>query len=529
MQPVFDQQCLFIHRLKQRSAPNYKVKLAELSSDASNPHIFQLAKELSDASDNYNNQYFSQNAKDLDKVDLKELVDATNNYLSLLGGFVGNTLLENNNNKSSDDNNDKDDSDSDSDSESVGKTNSINEIDDDIEVESSSSEQKEKEKDSKKEKKQKKVESSKSSKEKSLRYNLYYQWSTIAGSERVVDSNDALLEIGNVIFNQSVWYMGYSQFLVGKNAQDDGLNDEVRNVVYDCLLRAAGGFEYIRTKLSPLMDEDVRATDLSDSFLRVLYLQAVGQAQELTIGRACKKNTSTNLICKIAVDTANIYQEAQTLLTNLGSLFELRLEKLSVFLNYKHSLYQSLSYYLNAFTQNATHKYGDAIVSGQQALFNLKNAKALLKACVSNTITLDAVKKPTNYLYNILDTEIPRFERENKVIGYQTVPEEVSALPDANRLAKPRDFVMPATNALWDDKINASFNYNKKLSMADISPLAIQNTPKLESANDKDAKEDNTKDDDEKPSSSSSSSNTTTTTPKQQPKKTNSSGGCTIN
>lgn len=63
--PVFDNYCFYIHRLKMRSKLNYKSKLVDLCKEASNPFIVSLAKDISDASDNIDNFFFSTKARDL--------------------------------------------------------------------------------------------------------------------------------------------------------------------------------------------------------------------------------------------------------------------------------------------------------------------------------------------------------------------------------------------------------------------------------------------------------------------------------
>ncbi|GAM26522.1 hypothetical protein SAMD00019534_096970 [Acytostelium subglobosum LB1] len=533
--PSFDIYCMFIHRLKQRSSLDYRNKLALLAKDPSSPQMFQFAQQLSDVSKQYDTFYFSEKARDLAQIDVKELVKATEDYLSMLGGFIGDTLAAS------------------SVMPTVGKVKSINEIDDDYEnsdKDDDKEDKDEKEDDDKEDKEEKDGDDDSSSDKEddkddddkdtkkaikqqveSLRTRLQFQWTTLAGQQRVIKSSDALMEIANVVFNLGIWYMGYSQSLLTTNQKEDGIEEEVRQVIYDYLLKAAGCFQFLRDKVAPKLKKSERGVDFGDSMLKALFLQALGQSQEITIGRAFKKNTSTSVICNLAVDTSKIYQEVLDSLNTIDNLFEARLEKLVVFINYKMSVYQSLAYYLAAFNQNATHKYGDAIVSGRQASFALKNATSLIDTCVSVTITRDALKGPTNYLSKILGTENTRFERENTVIGYQTIPDEVVALPDGNRLAKPREFVMPPTNSAWDEKTYALFDANKKLSESDITALKVV-SPKLEStkapAAAKESKEEEKNDYVEEAASSSSSSTATQSASNQSNAKPAKSG-CIIN
>eukprot|EP01133_Synstelium_polycarpum_P008005 gene8005-9404_t len=386
----FDQYCFYTHRLKQRSAPNFKTKLLELAKDSSSPIVVKLAQELFEASERYNEYFYSDKAKKLD---------------------------------------------------------------------------------------------------------------ALAGTDRVIKTDDALVEVCNILFNLGVWYLGYSEYLVSR-ASDTGVEEEIRMVIYDYLLKAAGIFSLLRETL--VQHITVSSMDFSDVFLKALYLQALGQSQEITIGRAFKKLSKTSTILSLAVDTSKIFGEAHILLDGIENRVEARLYYLLGYLKFKQTLYLALSYDLMAFDQNATHKYGDAITSANKAKSCISYANSLIKPCVSVTLTAENLKKPVVILTKMINTDSERFERENTVIGYQQVPEELLPLPEGNRLAKLRPFTLPIINPLWDSKTISLFNVDKKLAESDVTPLSIS-SPVIASTNSK--------------SSSTTKDTTTTATTSEAPAK----------
>lgn len=323
----------------------------------------------------------------------------------------------------------------------------------------------------------------------------------------------------SILFNLGIWYLGYSEYIVSNRCSPtDGLPEEDRQKVYDFLLKSAGIFDYLcklRLNLSSsskkeeedkkeektesgedekdgggddvvddnagkiLKGSDKSSTDFNDVLLRSLYLQCIGQAQELTIGRAYKKNTIQPIV-KLAVDTANIYKEAMDMLISHFTeekLVENRLEKFVNFLQYKVSLYQSLAWNQQAFQQNATHKYGESIATCKKAQHQLKQTLFLIRPCVSITLTQQSLQKPTQQLQPIIDATLARLERENVLIGYEVVPsiDDISELPtEGTRLAKLRPFIIPQVHQSWSTiDIPSTFNKDKKLQESDLVSVKI--------------------------------------------------------
>ncbi|KAN0006966.1 hypothetical protein ACTFIU_005159 [Dictyostelium citrinum] len=517
--PVFDSYCFYIHRLKMRSKLNYKTKLVDLCKETSNPFIVSLAKDISDASDNIDNFFFSTKARDLANIDTAELLKSVETYCSLLGGLIGSkvyqpTIANNTDNAAV---------------AATATTTTVSNFeklqlseqprDNDEEYNSEEAG----DNDDKLEKlNNEKVKNNNNKGSDAIRKNLRFSWSTVFGLDRSITSSDTLVEYMSILFNLGIWYLGYSEYIVSNRCSPtEGLPEEDRQKVYDFLLKSAGIFDYLcklrlhLSSTSPSKKEDKKedkeekteggeeqkdndnddviddnagkilkgsdksSTDFNDVLLRSLYLQCIGQAQELTIGRAYKKNTIQPIV-KLAVDTANIYKEAMDMLISHFTeekLAENRLEKFVNFLQYKVSLYQSLALNQQAFQQNATHKYGESIATCKKAQHQLKQTLFLIRPCVSITLSQQSLQKPTSQLQPIIDATLARLERENVLIGYEVVPsiDDISDLPsEGTRLAKLRPFVIPQVHQSWSTiDIPSTFNKDKKLQESDLVSVTI--------------------------------------------------------
>lgn len=510
--PVFDNYCFYIHRLKMRSKLNYKSKLVDLCKEASNPFIVSLAKDISDASDNIDNFFFSTKARDLTNIDTAELLKSVETYCSLLGGLIGSKVYQP---TITTDNIAAATTAATATPVSNFEKLQLNEQPRDNDEEYNSEEG-----DDKLEKfNNEKVKNNNNKGSDAIRKNLRFSWTNVFGSDRSITSSDTLVEYMSILFNLGIWYLGYSEYIVSNRCSPtDGLPEEDRQKVYDFLLKSAGIFDYLcklRLNLSSsskkeeedkkeektesgedekdgggddvvddnagkiLKGSDKSSTDFNDVLLRSLYLQCIGQAQELTIGRAYKKNTIQPIV-KLAVDTANIYKEAMDMLISHFTeekLVENRLEKFVNFLQYKVSLYQSLAWNQQAFQQNATHKYGESIATCKKAQHQLKQTLFLIRPCVSITLTQQSLQKPTQQLQPIIDATLARLERENVLIGYEVVPsiDDISELPtEGTRLAKLRPFIIPQVHQSWSTiDIPSTFNKDKKLQESDLVSVKI--------------------------------------------------------
>ncbi|EGG14228.1 hypothetical protein DFA_11998 [Cavenderia fasciculata] len=517
----FDQYCFFIHRLKLRSTLNYRTKLPTLAKDqAGSPLIVKIAKELNDASESYNTFYYSEKAKNLAEINIEELTECVNNYVSLLGGFVGGSKLfqlpivqpddnevivvagqSNNhhhqhNNHSHDDDEDGDSTSKMHQEEGESTTNHSDNEGDEEKKDNDDKEDKEEEEfqlpkisgTTTTTSSKSSSSSTSSSMNDSIRKNLQFQWGTIFGTERICKSSDVVVELISVLMNLGVWYLGYSEFLVSKSqttAGSDSIDEEQRKVVYDYLLKAAGIFEWIMEK-TPTLGLDlagVNILDFNSTILRALYLQSIGQAQEISIGRAFKKNTSRSIITKLAVDTASIYGEIGSLLEGMDQITENRLERFMLFCRFKQQLYRALAINQQAYVLNQTHQYGAAIATGNQSRELVKKALTLIRPLACITLSVESMKLPITVLQKMIEADQTRFERENKVIGFQTVPDQTPDLPEGNRLAKARPFVLPMLSPLWDSKTFDQFDSSRKLSETDINSLIVQSPSSSSTSN----------------------------------------------
>ncbi|KYR01322.1 hypothetical protein DLAC_02044 [Tieghemostelium lacteum] len=505
--PIFDQYCFYIHRLKLRSVLDYKNKLPLLAKDPQEPRIVKLAKEIYDISINFDKYFYSDAARDLNNLKPNEVVESVENYISALIGFIGQENIneitksedssledlpkEEDKSESSDESEkeDEDKEDKENTSEKDDSENKEEEKEDKPTIESEDGEPVEDEEDKKKlkkvEDKLKEVKITASANGKKLtdniRKNLRFSWTTLAGKERSVNTSDSLVELCNSIYNLGIWYLGYSEYLVSSKSGDDGLDEDTRKTIYDYLLKAAGIFHILENRFiqSLSLDDKSNSLDFNDIFLRVLYLQCLGQAQEITIGRAFKNNTSPKLILSLAVETCNIYKEANSLLSSsVENLIESRVEKLSNFFQYKLQLYNAFSYNLLAFLQNAQYKYGESIATSKLSKDLLKQTTTLIKPAISNTLSVGSLQRPVNMLTKIIDLNLARFERENKLIGFHAVPEQpnLDDLQTGTKLAKHRDFQLPPQSEIWSPDLITLFNPQKKLSKADITPSVTSPT-----------------------------------------------------
>jgi len=445
----YDAYCFFIHRLKIRTKLNLKANVLQLSKDSQDPIIVKLAQEINDASELFDTYFFSEKARNLKDINKDEVINSIDEYVSMLGGLVGSIVykstVENENNTTTKNNNTINSESSEiqeiNEKEIEALENNLTSIVNETNQENSDK----------------------------IRKNFKFQWTTVFGSERTTTFSDSLVEMMSVLFNLGVWYLGYSEFIISNRwSKTDGLSEDDRQTVYDFLLKAAGIFECLRGSMFSTVSQEDKCTDFSDAILRTLYLQSMAQAQEITIGRAFKKNTSASTITKLAVDTCSLYKEARDCLESnyREKLVEYRLEKFYNFLIYKISLYESLAYQQQAFALNTSHKYGEAIATAKKSQTILKKTlTSLVRPCICITLSQETLTRPTSSLLPLIDSTLSRLERENKIIGFQSIPDEISPLPEGSRLVKVRPFSFPPINSAWNsiDNISSKFNSDIKI------------------------------------------------------------------
>ncbi|KAF2073958.1 hypothetical protein CYY_004745 [Polysphondylium violaceum] len=444
----YDSYCFFIHRLKIRTKVNLKADVLQLSKDSQDPIIVKLAQEINDASDLIDTYFFSEKARSLKDINRGELINSVDNYISMLAGLVGSKAYQPSQDSTTES------------AVAATTTNTINANTGDIQ---------EINEDEIMDIENKKEKSSSQENNDKIRKNFKFTWTTVFGSERSTTFSDTLVEMMSVLFNLGVWYLGYSEYIISnKWSKTDGLSEDDRQTVYDFLLKAAGIFESLRGSMFSSVAQEDKCTDFSDAILRTLYLQSMAQAQEITVGRAFKKNTSASTITKLAVDTSSLYKEARDCLESnyREKMAEYRLEKFYNFIIYKISLYESLAYQQQAFALNCSHKYGEAIATAKKSQAILKKTlTSLVRPCVCITLSQETLTRPTSSLLPIIDSTLARLERENKIIGFQSIPDEISPLPEGSRLVKVRSYVYPPVNAAWTfiDNISSKFNSDKKI------------------------------------------------------------------
>ena len=185
------------------------------------------------------------------------------------------------------------------------------------------------------------------------------------GEEKQISRTNARFELLSICLNHAIWLLGYAEFTITHLDGGSEQEERKRKLAYDSLLKAAG---LLVTLVGEIASANlVSSQDLSQNFLEALCQQALAQAQEITVSRACWKRNSPSLIASLAHDTAQKYFEASESLRALETSPSQRVTGFRSYCAAKHQLYTAIAYYYLSLHQSALHEGGPAVASANAA------------------------------------------------------------------------------------------------------------------------------------------------------------------
>jgi len=267
-------------------------------------------------------------------------------------------------------------------------------------------------------------------------------------------------------------------------------------------LRAAGLFDTLllsETHALPALPS--HCLDFEAAFLKCLQLQALCQAQEITIARAARLGHKASLIAALCADTAAKYSEASAALKSVSSDLELhRLDRFDLFLAFKAHFYTSTARFFQARqaldkdSHAAAGATSTASSSSSSAMFGSAADAAVGyspgAACAFAKASVDEMRKAivfsakldqtppktqeacANEATNILLGKFIEYsnavKRDNDKSYYDTIPSQTPAMAAPKSLVKPIPFFdfrkasqTASFKSAWSEGVLQSFEFKK--------------------------------------------------------------------
>ncbi|KAL5970411.1 hypothetical protein TSMEX_001864 [Taenia solium] len=288
------------------------------------------------------------------------MVEATNQYISLLMGLV--TAPDSNNDLDSDDGEEEEEDDGDSSDSEVPKLGAS----DVTEKTKKDEEGKKKKNKRKEEKKPKKPQASESDQQKlySLRRLVLFTWTNSLDIKHKapITRRDANFELICILFNLALWFSKHA----AKIASNSNIEMEQAVEVYKSLRNAAGLFEHIKKELLGQMRGKVESgSDLDPCVLEVYILQSLAEAQEVTIARAMELKHDPGIIAPLACETATLYEKCRLGLQNIP---EALVAKWRAYCIFKTACFRAYAHCFYSESELKADRCSMAIASAQEAL-----------------------------------------------------------------------------------------------------------------------------------------------------------------
>eukprot|EP01137_Pigoraptor_chileana_P007652 Opistho-2@53517 len=275
-----------------------------------------------------------------------------------------------------------------------------------------------------------------------LRHAASFEWTQTFGADaKPITAVDAQFDVANILVAYAFYLLrGVSE---GSNS---GLDELGCKGIYD-VLRTAGGVVDALTK-TPMQSGDVSAPILD--LLKDLIL---ADAQNVSIAVAQLKGHKGGLLSSICSDTADAYVAVGTRAAALTEASKNKnVAKVAAYAAFKAKAYQALAYSWSAQASFEGDKCGDAIASSRRADKLWEEALELAKAYDKieprgKTATADHAF--VQGIWRAMKLRHDKYARENDMIYFHKVPEEVPALPTGKRLADFVPFALPPISDKW--------------------------------------------------------------------------------
>eukprot|EP00053_Salpingoeca_punica_P018557 m.182404 g.182404 ORF g.182404 m.182404 type:complete len:468 (+) comp17459_c2_seq5:319-1722(+) len=280
-----------------------------------------------------------------------------------------------------------------------------------------------------------------------LRVAVIYRWRDDT-SGKILSFPDAQFEIGSVLFNVALAFMNRATSLAMGTADEDVAKD-----IYLSLRRAAGLFEAVLAseKLVPFAP----STDLDGCTLRGLRLEALAEAQEVTLERARQKQHKPELIAGIALDTSMKFEAAVHELEGVSAITAFPLRN---YLTFKAQFYKA---YANCYKGQAMfneEKCGLACKYYEQAAAALQQARKASERYASSTTSgftyrTQIPNLPEHIIFVTLEKTLKashdKANTENGLIYHERVPAEPQEVGTPQELVKADPYVLPPISEQW--------------------------------------------------------------------------------
>lgn len=301
------------------------------------------------------------------------------------------------------------------------------------------------------------------SQENKLRFIMNFKWTDTLQGNVPSAQQDAVFELVSMAFDIALWFTKYASRLAGK---EDITVDEAKDV-HRCLKTAAGIFSHLKgVHISRLLTPLEKGRDLEARVIETYLIQCQAEAQEVTIARAIELKHNSGLISALSYETANLYQNADHVLSSLDAAYTAKWRK---YLQLKQCFYTAYAYCYHGQVLLTADKCGEAIRSLQEAEKFYNKSETLCKE-YGQTKGPGTTAKPSEHLFfrklgSLIKNTLDKCQRENGFIYFQKVPPEAPQLElKANYgLVEPIPFEFPALSPLWTPETYAAFDISRGL------------------------------------------------------------------
>uniref|UniRef100_A0A914CXJ7 BRO1 domain-containing protein n=1 Tax=Acrobeloides nanus TaxID=290746 RepID=A0A914CXJ7_9BILA len=294
-----------------------------------------------------------------------------------------------------------------------------------------------------------------------LRHLMKFIWTnSLLGSE-AIEVSDSWFEALNICMNMAIWLMKHAAWISSK----DEVRDNEAKAIHSCLRKAAGIFSYILEKTEKLDGlGNFPGNDFDSKILNAYINQCTAEAQEVAIARAIELKHAPKLICALATETANKYQECDKC---IGSFDPTTFDKWRRYFQLKHRFYLAYAYAYLGESLLAEDKCGMAVRACKEGIASYELAEDFC-AKYAKATGPGFIAKPEKHLFfrriqPLLKRHLEKAERENGFIYHDKVPDECPLLDNSAcyGLAKIDSFSYPEKSEQWTIASYGAFDITK--------------------------------------------------------------------
>lgn len=237
----------------------------------------------------------------------------------------------------------------------------------------------------------------------------------------------------------AIWCLRKSASLPFSSDGEDPATKEA----FHCLRRAAGLMTFVSEQRHRAVSHHP-GTDFDERILKSFTLQALAEAEEITLERGRQRNHSPSLLASIAADIRAKFTEAGKLVSDLP---ETTLPPFRKYLAFKVAFYEAYMLCYQGLDLFAQEKCGDSLKVFQLSQDALERARKAAKEFALKA-KIAGAGPAQHTVFTTLESTLKRAQdkavRENGLIYHHRVPAEAPAHPDPQCLVQPEAYSLPS-------------------------------------------------------------------------------------